>query len=59
MQFRTAKLLLQLIPLGTPLIKLASYMQVIIRQGLFFEWGADMWCLIILYVLVLPKMRKR
>jgi len=37
MQIHTAKLFLQLIPLGTPLIKLASYMQVIIKQGFFFE----------------------
>ena len=34
MQFHTIKLFLQLIP--TPLIKVASYMQVIIRQGFFW-----------------------
>ena len=39
MQFHTAKLFLQLIPLGTPLIKLANYMQVIIRQGFFWVWN--------------------
>jgi hypothetical protein len=57
MQVHTTKLFLQLIP--TPLIKLASYLQVIIRQGFFFEWGVDMWCLIILNILVLPKMKER
>jgi hypothetical protein len=59
MQFHTAQLFLQLITLGTPLIQLASYVQIIIRQGLLFEWDADMWCLIILNLLVLLKTREK